>query len=86
MNSEAPKRDTPSGETTPATTSDAKPKRRTGRLVLGALLTALLTVGILALLVNIFDRKQEARDTSFRVVELDDNTVDPAVWAWNRSI
>lgn len=90
MNSEAPKRDTPSsGETTPdattseATTSDAKPKRRTGRLVLGALLTALLTVGILALLFNIFERKQESRDTSFRVVELDDNTEDPAVWGKN---
>ena len=85
MNSEAPKRDTPSsGETTPdATTSEAKPKRRTGRLVLGALLTALLTVGTLALLFNIFERKQESRDTSFRVVELDDNTEDPAVWGKN---
>ena len=85
MNSDAPKRDTPSsGETTPAaTTSDAKPKRRTGRLVLGALLTVLLTVGTLALLFNIFERKQESRDTSFRVVELDDNTVDPAVWGKN---
>ena len=85
MNSDAPKSVAPSsGETPPAaTTSDAKPKRRTGRLVLGALLTVLLTVGTLALLVNIFDRKQESRDTSFRVVELDDNTVDPAVWGKN---
>ena len=85
MNSEAPKPETPSsGETTSAAmTSDAKPKRRTGRLVLGALLTMLLTVGVLALLVNIFERKEESRDTSFRVVELDDNTEDPAVWGKN---
>ena len=85
MNSEAPKPETPSsGETTAAAmTSDAKPKRRTGRLVLGALLTMLLTVGVLALLVNIFERKEESRDTSFRVVELDDNTEDPAVWGKN---
>jgi nitrite reductase (cytochrome c-552) len=85
MNSEAPKPNTPSsGETTPAATaSDAKPKRKTGRLVLGALLTMLVTVGILALLVNIFERKEEGRDTSFRVVELDDNTEDPAVWGKN---
>ena len=66
MNSDAPKSVAPSsGETPPAaTTSDAKPKRRTGRLVLGALLTVVLTVGTLALLVNIFDRKQESRDTT----------------------
>lgn len=85
MNSDAPKPNAPSsGETTPAaTTSPAKPKRRTGRLVLGALLTVIVTVGTLALLVNIFERKQESRDTSFRVVELNDNTEDPAVWGKN---
>ena len=90
MNPDAPKPDKPSAgetsssETTPAaTTSDAKPKRRTGRLVLGAVLTVLLTVGTLALLFNIFERKQESQDTSFRVVELDDNTQDPAVWGKN---
>ena len=36
-----------------------------------------------ALLVNIFERKQEARNPFFRVVELDDETVDPAVWGKN---
>lgn len=85
MNSDAPKPNTPSSsETTPAaTTSQAKPKRRTGRLVLGALLTVLVTVGTLALLVNIFERKQESKDTSFRVVELDDTMEDPAIWGKN---
>jgi len=85
MNPDAPKPETPSsGEPTPAApTSDPKPKRRTGRLILGALLTGLLTVGILSLLFNIFERKQEAKDTSFRVVALDDDTEDPAVWGKN---
>jgi nitrite reductase (cytochrome c-552) len=36
-----------------------------------------------ALLVNIFERKQEARNPFYRVVELDDETVDPAVWGKN---
>jgi nitrite reductase (cytochrome c-552) len=45
--------------------------------------TALLTFGITALLVNIFEKKQEARSPFFRVVELTDDTDDPAVWGKN---
>lgn len=37
----------------------------------------------LALLTNIFERKQEARNPFFRVVELNDETYDPAVWGKN---
>ena len=36
-----------------------------------------------ALLANIFERKQEARNPFFRVVELTDETEDPAVWGKN---
>jgi nitrite reductase (cytochrome c-552) len=36
-----------------------------------------------ALLVNIMERKQEARNPFFRVVELSDDTEDPAVWGKN---
>jgi nitrite reductase (cytochrome c-552) len=36
-----------------------------------------------ALLVNIFERKQEAKNAFFRVVELDDTIDDPAVWGKN---
>jgi nitrite reductase (cytochrome c-552) len=46
-------------------------------------LIVLATVFGLALLVNIFQRKQEARNPFFRVVELNDDTVDPAVWGKN---
>jgi len=41
------------------------------------------TVLLLALLTNIFERKQEARTPFVRVVEVDETTVDPAVWGRN---
>ncbi|MGK3996315.1 ammonia-forming cytochrome c nitrite reductase subunit c552 [Sorangium sp. So ce1024] len=44
---------------------------------------AAVTGGIAALLVNIFEHKQEAKNPFYRVVELDDTTEDPAVWGKN---
>lgn len=44
---------------------------------------ALAAAGITALLVSIFERQQEARDPFFRVVELTDETEDPAEWGLN---
>jgi nitrite reductase (cytochrome c-552) len=44
---------------------------------------ALLAIGGLALLVNILEHKQEAKNPFFRVVELTDDTEDPAVWGKN---
>jgi nitrite reductase (cytochrome c-552) len=44
---------------------------------------ALATVVGVALLMNIFERKQEARNPFYRVVELTDDTDDPAVWGKN---
>jgi len=72
--------------TTPTTTP--QPARRTGLakhavLILIAVVSALVTAGALALLLNIFARKQEARYPFFRVVELSDTTDDPAVWGRN---
>jgi nitrite reductase (cytochrome c-552) len=52
-------------------------------LLIAVALTAVATFAIAALLVNIFERKQEARNPFFRVVELNDNTDDPAVWGKN---
>jgi nitrite reductase (cytochrome c-552) len=64
---------------TPARSSFAR------RLVYPAAIvaTAALTFGLTALLMNINQRKQEARETFVRVVPLDENTVDPAVWGKN---
>ena len=41
------------------------------------------TAGITALLVNIIQRKTEAKQTFVRLVEVDENTVDPKVWGTN---
>ncbi len=51
--------------------------------ILVIVVTALLTLGVAALLTNIFERKQEARQTVFRVTEIDDMTDDPAKWGEN---
>ncbi|HOE98031.1 MAG TPA: ammonia-forming cytochrome c nitrite reductase subunit c552 [Candidatus Sumerlaeota bacterium] len=48
-----------------------------------AIFSGIVTLAITALLMNIQERKQEARNPFFRVVELDDMTVDPAVWGKN---
>ncbi len=45
--------------------------------------SALLAFGLAALLTNIFQRRQEAENPFFRVVEVDDRTQDPAEWGKN---
>src|SRR5512134_1076373 len=55
----------------------------TTRLILYTALAGVAAAGVTALLVNIFERKQEARNPFFRVVELTDETDDPAVWGKN---
>lgn len=58
--------------------------RSTGRLILYAAIAAgVAAVAVTALLINIFERRQEARTPFFRVVELTDDTEDPAVWGQN---
>ncbi|MEW6338744.1 MAG: ammonia-forming cytochrome c nitrite reductase subunit c552 [Acidobacteriota bacterium] len=58
--------------------------RRIVRLVLlVAAVAVAVAAGATALLVNIFERKQEARNPFFRVVEVTDDTDDPEVWGKN---
>ena len=52
-------------------------------LIVVVIVAAVVTFGIVGLLLNIFERKQEARNPFFRVVELTDETEDPAVWGKN---
>src|SRR6201997_312163 len=59
----------------------ATPSRRV--LLLVVALAAVATVAIAALLVNIFERKQEAKNPFYRVVELNDTIDDPAIWGKN---
>ncbi|MDA1275610.1 MAG: ammonia-forming cytochrome c nitrite reductase subunit c552 [Verrucomicrobia bacterium] len=67
--------------------SNQNAKRRRGGQVLkfglAVGLGALVAIGGLALLVNIMEHKQEAKNPFFRVVELTDDTEDPAVWGKN---
>ena len=66
------------------TTDSATVKRRPMLgMVLAVLITAALTFGITALLVTIFNRKQEARAPYLKVIDVDNNTTDPAVWGMN---
>jgi nitrite reductase (cytochrome c-552) len=52
--------------------------------ILAVAAAALVATGALtALLVNIMERKQEAKSPYFQVVELTDDTQDPAVWGKN---
>ncbi|MGH9255830.1 MAG: ammonia-forming cytochrome c nitrite reductase subunit c552, partial [Vicinamibacterales bacterium] len=50
-----------------------------GTILVVAIATALVT----ALLVNIFERKSEARSPFVRLTEVTEDTTDPAKWAVN---
>jgi nitrite reductase (cytochrome c-552) len=57
--------------------------RRVVSIVVTAMIAALAAAGGAALLVNIMERQQEARHPFYRVVELTDETTDPAIWGKN---
>src|SRR5512132_86900 len=47
------------------------------------ILTAVAAIAVTALLINIFERKQEGKNPFYRVVELNDTIDDPATWGKN---
>jgi nitrite reductase (cytochrome c-552) len=59
------------------------PGRSIGGSLLLILASAVVTFGITALLMNIRTRKTEAEQHNFNVVELDEDTLDPAIWGRN---
>ena len=63
--------------------NDAFVRRRRRRFLMILALAVLATIVGVGLLMNIFERKQEARNPFYRVVELTDDTDDPAVWGKN---
>src|SRR5262245_4430028 len=75
----------PDNETTTMTPTEpgSAPRKSVRRIFFIALIAAVAAVGGLALLVNIFERKQEAKNPFYRVVELTDTIDDPAVWGKN---
>lgn len=62
-------------------TSD--PPRGRRRLLLTALVAGVLSFGLVMLLIDILEKKQQARHPFFQVVDLDDSISDPAVWGRN---
>jgi nitrite reductase (cytochrome c-552) len=56
---------------------------QTRKLMIALVLTTAATIALAALLVNVFQRKQEEKTLFFRVVELTDEAEDPAVWGKN---
>ncbi len=52
-------------------------------LIATTVLAAISAFAVTALLINIFERRQEAKNPFYRVVELDDTVADPAVWGKN---
>ncbi|HEX7287228.1 MAG TPA: ammonia-forming cytochrome c nitrite reductase subunit c552 [Candidatus Angelobacter sp.] len=65
------------------TNGSPSPVRPRRYLLLTVVLAAIAVFAITALLINIFERKQEARNPFYRVVELNDTVSDPAVWGKN---
>jgi nitrite reductase (cytochrome c-552) len=52
-------------------------------LIVAILVTAVATVAVAALLISIAERRWEARHPFVRVVDVDEGTIDPAVWGAN---
>lgn len=61
----------------------AQGRNRLVLIITAALVAALAAVAGVALLVNVMERKQEAKNPFYRVVELTDETEDPAIWGKN---
>jgi nitrite reductase (cytochrome c-552) len=49
-------------------------------LITTLVVSAIAVFAVTALLINIFERKQEAKNPYYRVVDLNDTIADPAVW------
>ena len=64
--------------------AENQPQKKRGLLIaLVAGVFALVAVGVAALLVNIAERKQEAKHAVVKLVEVTENDVDPAKWGTN---
>ena len=60
-----------------------KPRSLVRIVLYTAVAAALAAAAVTALLVTVIQRKQEAREPFYRVVELSEDTDDPAVWGKN---
>jgi nitrite reductase (cytochrome c-552) len=58
-------------------------RARVAGLAAAAIGTAVIAFGVAALLTNIFERKQEAKNPYLRLVEVTEETTDPTPWGMN---
>src|SRR6188508_1071388 len=58
-------------------------RRRMFGFIFIAIVVAVATVLVAALLVNITERRHEAKNVYLKIVDVDENTTDPAVWGTN---
>src|SRR4051812_47545 len=58
-------------------------KKVAGKFIILVIITAVVSALVTALLVNIFERKQESKNPYLRVVDVTEDTTDPAVWGSN---
>jgi nitrite reductase (cytochrome c-552) len=56
------------------------PRRRVWPYLAVIVISALVTFGLTALLMNVAERKREGREQYFKLAELNEDTVDPAIW------
>ncbi len=63
--------------------NDKRQRRLLWSYVLAVVVTAVATVVVVALLTNIFERRHEALVPTQRVVDVDEDTIEPAIWGQN---
>jgi nitrite reductase (cytochrome c-552) len=68
---------------TDTTTPEPKKSRPIGTIIVVAILSAAVTAFVAYMLVSIFAHKQEEKHQYVRVVEVTENTTDPAIWGRN---
>ena len=68
---------------TPIETPPPASKRSRLTFILAVAGAAIVGIAATAMLMSIFERKQEARNPFYRVVEITDETEDPAIWGKN---
>ena len=70
-------------DTTQTQDGAAAPKWSASKILIAVIITALVTFGMTALLMNILERRSEQAQPAHNVVELTRDTHDPAVWGQN---
>ncbi len=75
--------DTSSSTPEPDTAPEASPSKRMGFLVVVVVAVAVATFLVTALLMNIFQRKQEAKNPYVRIVDVTEIHTDPVPWGSN---